>query len=69
MCVRARARVCVCVCLCVCVRDDDDDDDVILVCIAFVCALGCKKNFIRWGSVEMSIIIYQILSLVLLVAF
>ena len=48
MCVCACLRVSVYVCVSVC--------DVIVVCIAFVRALGCK-NFNRWGTVEISIII------------
>ena len=40
------ACVCVCVCVCLC--------DVIVVCIAFVRALGCKI-FNRQGAVEISI--------------
>ena len=43
-------RVWVCVCLC----------DVIVVCIAFVRALGCKI-FSRQGAVEISIIIIIII--------
>ena len=50
VCVRVSVCVCARLCLCLCLCD------VIVVCIAFVRALGCK-NFNRWGTVEISIII------------
>ena len=47
-----------CECVCVCVRVHVCLCDVIVVCIAFVRALGCKI-FNRWGAVEISIIIIK----------